>query len=134
MALYLADTTVLIDYLRGHSEVRARLDELVDEDAHDLAVCAVSVGEVFAGLREQDREATARFLSSFVYLDLSFDIARAAGEYRYSLARKGQALKLTDLLIGAAALAIDAVLLTDNVRDFPLAGLRVERLPASRRR
>lgn len=131
MPNYLLDTTVLIDYLRGHAEVRARLHALAEE-SHELSVCAISIAEVFSGLREEDREATAHFLSELKYFDLSFDIARASGEYRYASARRGQALKLTDLLIGATALAQEAILLTDNVKDFPLPGLRVERLPSGR--
>lgn len=131
MASYLLDTTVLIDYLRGHAEVQGRIHALV-EQGHELAVCAISVGEVFGGLREEDREAAVRFLSTMEYFDLSFDVARAAGEHQYTFARRGQALKLTDLLIGAVALAQNAVLLTDNVKDFPLPRLRVERLPSAR--
>ena len=131
VASYLLDTTVIIDYLRGHAKVRARLQALVEQQ-HELTVCAISIAEVFAGLREEDREATERFMSSLKYLALSFDPARSAGETQYVFARRGQALKLTDVLIGAAALAHDAILLTDNVKDFPLPGLQVERLPSSR--
>jgi predicted nucleic acid-binding protein len=131
VASYLLDTTVIIDYLRGHAEVRARLHTLVEQQ-HELAVCAVSVAEVFAGLREEDREATERFMSSLKYLVLSFDTARSAGEIQYVFARRGQALKLTDALIGTVALTNGATLLADNVKDFPLPGLQVERLPSSR--
>ena len=133
MASYLFDTTVLIDYLRGHAEVRERVNVLAGE-GDELAVCAISVAETFAGLRERDREATARFLANLRYVELSLDVAIAAGEYQYDFARRGRALKVTDLLIGAAALKHGAIVLTDNVKDFPLPGLRVERLPAGRQR
>ena len=131
VAIYLLDTTVLIDYLRGHAEVRARLHALAEQQ-HELAVCAISVAEVFAGLREEDREATALFLSTLAYFDLPFDTASVSGELQYTFARRGQTLKLTDVLIGASALARDAILVTDNVKDFPLPGLQVERLPSRR--
>ena len=131
VASYLLNTTVIIGYLRGHAEVRARLHALAEQQ-HELAVCAISVAEVFAGLRDEDREATALFLSTLAYFDVPFDIARASGELQYAFARRGQTLKLTDVLIGASALARDAILLTDNVKDFALPGLQVERLPSSR--
>ena len=131
MPSYLLDTTVLIDYLRGHTEVRARVHALA-EQGHELGICAISVAEVSAGLRERDREAAASLLSTLKYLDLSFDVALAAGAFQYAFARRGQALKLTDVLIGAVALANNAILLTDNVKDFPLPGLQVERLPSGR--
>ncbi|MCH8901622.1 MAG: PIN domain-containing protein [Chloroflexi bacterium] len=131
LASYLLDTTVLIDYLRGHTEVRARFHVLA-ERGHELGICAISVAEVFAGLREKDREAAAILLSTLKYFDLSFDVALAAGAFQYTFARQGRTLKLTDVLIGAAALANNAILLTDNVKDFPLPGLQVERLPSGR--
>ena len=111
--------------------MRARFHALV-EQGHELGICAISVAEVFAGLREKDREATATLLSTLKYLDLSFDIALAAGAFQYTFARQGRALKLTDVLIGAAALASNAILLTANVKDFPLPGLQVERLLSGR--
>ncbi len=131
MPSYLLDTTVLIDYLRGHAEVRDRLRALA-EQGHELSVCAISVAEVFAGLREEDREAVVRFLSKLKYFDLSFDIATVSGEHQNAFARRGRILKLTDVLVGATALSEEAILLTDNVKDFPLPGLRVERLPSRR--
>lgn len=131
MATYLLDTTVLIDYLRGHRAVRERVRALA-EQGHELGVCAVSIAEVFAGVREGDSEAATAFLASLSYSGISFAVAKAAGEYQYQLARRGRALTLTDLLIGAAALAREAILLTNNVKDFPLPGLQVERLPTGR--
>jgi hypothetical protein len=128
---YLLDTTVLIDYLRGHPEVLERVQRL-DREGRDLAICGISVAEVFAGLGPEDRTGAAETFAPLTYVDLSFDIARAAGEFQYAFARSSRAFKVTDLLIGTAALAHDATLLTDNVRDFPLPGLRVERLPSSR--
>ena len=131
MPSYLLDTTVLIDYLRGNAEVRTRLRALT-ENGHQLCICAINVAELAAGLREEERVATERFLSALSYIDLTFDIAKTAGAYRYAFARRGTAYKITDLLIGAAAFAHDAVLLTDNVKDFQIPGLQVERLPSGR--
>jgi tRNA(fMet)-specific endonuclease VapC len=128
---YLLDTTVLIDYLRGHQEVKDRIQYL-DAGGRDLGTCAISIAELFAGLRAEDRDPAARTFAGLTFVDLSFEIARSAGAFQYDFARRGQVFKLTDLLIGAAALAHHAVLLTDNVRDFALPGLRVERLPATR--
>ena len=128
---YLLDSTVLIDYLRGNTEVRERLRTLT-EDGHQLCICAINVAEIVAGLREEERAATERFLSALSYIDLTFDIAKTSGVYQHAFARRGEAYKITDLLIGAAALAHDAVLLTDNVKDFQIPGLQVERLPSGR--
>ena len=133
MAGFLLDSTVLIDYLRGHSEVVAKLDVLLEE-GQKLGICAINVAEVFAGMRDREREATGKWLSSLDWFDISYEVAQEAGEWRGRLRRSGKNADLTDVIIGCAARKNDAVLLTDNVKDFPLPGLQVERLPATRRR
>ena len=79
MAGFLLDSTVLIDYLRGHSEVVAKLDVLLEE-GQKLGICAINVAEVFAGMRDREREATERWLSSLDWFDISYEVAQEAGE------------------------------------------------------
>ena len=133
MAGFLLDSTVLIDYLRGNPEVVAKLDALAAE-GQELAICAVNVAEVFSGMRDRERGVTERWLSSLEWFDIPYDVAQEAGESQGALRRSGKSTDLADVIIGCVARANDAVLLTDNVKDFPLPSLRVERLPASGRR
>src|SRR5712691_5088337 len=64
---YLADTTVLIDYLRGREHVRDRLRGLVAA-GHRLCCCDVTICELYTGMRPHERQGTERFLSGFHYL------------------------------------------------------------------
>lgn len=131
MAAFLLDSTVLIDYLRGHPEVIARVQALANE-GHNLGICAVNVAEVSAGMLEHEREVTERLLGWLEFLEISYETARAAGELQAELRRQGRKADLADTLIGTVALTNGSTLLTDNVKDFPLPGLQVERLPSSR--
>jgi len=131
MAAFLLDSTVLIDYLRGHSEVVAKLNALVSERQR-LGVCAINVAEVYAGMRDPERDVTGAWLSSLAWFPISYQAASEAGERQGRLRGSGRTVDLADIMIGYVALAHDATLLTDNVRDFPIPGLRVERLPAVR--
>ena len=131
MAVFLLDSTVLIDYLRGHPEVIARVGALAEE-GHDLGICAINVVEAFAGMLEHEREATERLLSWLELLDISFETARRAGQLQSELRRQGRKADTADTLIGTVALVNGATLLTANVKDFPLPGLQVERLPSGR--
>ena len=131
MADFVLDSTVLIDYLRGRRDVIDRVQSLAQE-GHGLGICAVNVAEVFGGMLEHERGFTERFLSWLDYVDISYETARAAGELQAELKRAGKKADLPDTLIGAVALTNGATLLTANVKDFPLPGLRVERLPAGR--
>jgi predicted nucleic acid-binding protein len=46
-----------------------------------------------------------------------------AGEFKRDYARKGTTLNLGDVIIAAVAIQHQATLLTDNIKDFPMAGL-----------
>jgi predicted nucleic acid-binding protein len=62
-------------------------------------------------------------------IEISYEIARRAGEIKYQWARKGRTIDITDSVIGVAALYYDLLLATDNRKDFPMAGLRFADLP-----
>lgn len=51
MSTYLTDTSVLIDVLRGVPDRVERLKSLVDA-GHILGCSAITVGELFAGMRQ----------------------------------------------------------------------------------
>lgn len=131
MPSYLLDTSVLIDHLRGRQDVVERVAEIA-RDGHLLCCCAINVVEVFSGMREHERTATENLLAGLHYFDIDYEAARLAGELRAELRQRGEKGGLQDTLIGAVALANDATLVTNNVKDFPIPGLRIEPLPARR--
>lgn len=125
MASYLLDTTVLIEWLRNSPGAEERLLELVDSGA-SLAVCCVSVAEVFSGLlTDRDRDALEGLLADMKYWEISPSAARRAGELRFEWARKGRQIATPDALQAALALEQDEPFVTDNVKDFPMEGLRL---------
>lgn len=124
MAGHLLDTSVIIDALRGRRERVALLERLLSE-GHTLACCAVNVAEVYAGMHRAEAAATDAFLQSLDYYDLTWDVARAAGRLKYRHARQGRTLSLSDTLIAAVALINGLTLITDNIKDYPFAGLEL---------
>lgn len=129
MIRVLLDTTVLIDLSREPELVlpTLRISVLV---AGTIGVCAVSVGEFFAGVPVLERPRWERWIADFEYWDISCEAATMAGHFRYDLARRGFALHIADALIAATAITMDATLLTNNVKDFPMPGIRLMRLGA----
>src|SRR5580704_8317374 len=66
-------------------------------------------------------------LASFEVAPLARDVDTAYAVLRADLERKGQLIGPNDMLLAAHALALDAILVTDNVREFKrVKGLRVE--------
>jgi predicted nucleic acid-binding protein len=128
MSDYLADTTVLIDCLRGRVHVRERVDRLA-RSGHRVCCCDVTICEVFAGMRVHERLRTEAFLAGFFYLPTSRVIAERAGAWLHEYRQSGVTVGLADALIAATAQAHGAILLTANIRHFPFSGLTVEEVP-----
>jgi predicted nucleic acid-binding protein len=127
---YLADTTVLIDYLRGREHVRDRLRGLVAA-GHRLCCCDVTICELYTGMRPHERQGTERFLSGFHYLPTSRAIAERTGMWCYESRQVGVTLGLADAFIAVTAQAHGAILLTANARHFPLPDLVVEEVSST---
>lgn len=125
MADYLLDTNVIIDYLRGDPRKKEVLASLV-EGGNLLHSCEITVAETFSGMREEEREVTETFLDSLRYLAMDESVARQAGALRKTYRAKGKNLALADTLIASLAMSRNLILLTDNIKDYPMPRLRKE--------
>ena len=128
MATFLLDTSVIID---GLNNKRNRSDLLLDllNAGHLLACCAINVTEIYAGMRPKEKAATERFLESLQYYSISPAAARLAGELKRDHGRRGITLNLGDVTVAAVAISSKLILITDNVKDFPMKGVDLYPLP-----
>ena len=121
----LLDSTFVIDVLEGLPEATARqraIFESGDEPyANEVVIC-----EVRAGLRRTDEPNLIGILAPVEFIQPGPEDAMLAGEWRRDAHERGYSLSLPDALIAAAAEAIDAAVLTRNVKDFALTPVRVE--------
>jgi len=128
MAIYLLDTSVIIDVLnqkRGRWEL---LESLVG--AGDTLACSVvTLTEVYAGLRPKELAHAERFLAWLEQYQVDSHLARNAGLLKNEWAKKGRTLGVVDLIIAATALAHNLPLITDNRKDFPMPQLVLYPLP-----
>ena len=128
MATFLLDTCVIIDALNNKRGRPALLLDLV-RSGHVLACCPINITEVYAGMRPKEEAATEGFLASLQHFPIAPPAARLAGEFKRDYARKGTTLNLGDVIIAAVAIHNALTLLTDNTKDFPMAGLSLYPLP-----
>jgi tRNA(fMet)-specific endonuclease VapC len=119
MTRHLLDSDAIIDVLKGVSDTLALLGTLIQQ-GNTLAICDVALGEVYAGLHQQDEARAAQFLSTLEFLPASASAAHQAGQWRYNYARRGTTLSITDCLIAATAAEHHAVIVTGNAKDFPM--------------
>lgn len=130
MSVYMLDTNVLIDFLRGTSPNIYEM--LLKSDASLIKVPAVVKAELLLGAEKSRHPEKERFRAESVLLP--FEIVPFDGQCVFSYARiraqlesEGQTIGANDLFIAATALAHDAVLVTNNTREFSrVPGLVVE--------
>jgi predicted nucleic acid-binding protein len=130
MAVYLLDTSVIVDALNGKRGRNEFLAGLLDQ-RNLLACCSINVTEVYAGLRSHEAKATEGFLRSLKFYEVNWEIARLAGELKSTWAKKGSTLFLPDVTIAAVAIAHGLTLVTDNRKDFPMPELQFLPLPTA---
>lgn len=91
---------------------------------HFLGCCAISVAEIYAGMRNSEKVSTDELIDSLEYFPITREAARVAGQFKKEYAQKGITLSIADVLIATTALAYNLVLLTDNVDHFPMPQLK----------
>jgi predicted nucleic acid-binding protein len=119
MSRYIVDTDTLIDFSMDREPTSSRLLKLI-EDGAELGVCAVNVSEFYTGLDERRLADWDRFFSALTYWPITLTAARLAGVNRYSFARAGETLTISDALVAAVALVEQATILTSNSHDYPM--------------
>jgi predicted nucleic acid-binding protein len=116
MAMIVADTDVLIDFLEGVEPVASRVR---DEIEAGLSTTVVSRFELRAGARSEKQERTVSgLLDALLALPLDSAAADRAAAVRLELERAGAGIGMADSLLAGIALSHGATLLTRNRRHF----------------
>ena len=86
MALFIADTDVLIDFLRGEGEAERISIEL---NTGRLCITAITAFELWAGKSPQQAAMVEALMAAVTILPLNVSSARRAGEIHRELGRSG---------------------------------------------
>jgi predicted nucleic acid-binding protein len=117
----LYDSDVIIEILRGRSRV-VEAAAVLESGGVPTYCTAVTVAEVYAGLRRGEETLTDAFLAARGEVVLDTRIGRRAGEYlaRYA---KSHGVEIADALIAAAASTSGLRLWTLNRKHYPMTDL-----------
>jgi predicted nucleic acid-binding protein len=119
----LIDTDIVIDHFHGHQAAPEYFaDNLATGEV--LAVSAITLTELFAGMRAGEAERTERLLNLFAVQDVNTSIARLAGRYLNRF-RRTHHIELADALIAATAAQLGAELVTRNLKHYPMPDIQV---------
>ena len=115
--MIIADTDVLIDFLRNRKPMADRI--ALELTTSSFGTTAISEFELRSGIRMQ-REAAAveALLAALEILSLDSPAARRAAEVRRALESNGQAIGMADSLIAGICLEHNGILLTRNTGHF----------------
>ena len=121
MSRYLLDTDTAIEVLRGWN--RPVVERLAGSPCEDIALCVVTVAELFFGAHRSRNSARSlavcrEFCSSFNVLPLTSETAELSAGVRARLETSGQRVGAHDVLIAGISLADNRVLVTHNSREF----------------
>lgn len=119
---------MLIAHLRGVDAATSLLLDLL-AGGHTLGVSCVNVAEVERGIRPKERKQAESLLARLRFLETTREAATRAGRYQADFASHGVTIHTADALVAGTARAHGAVLVTDNVRDFPMRDIRIEAPP-----
>ncbi len=119
MALYLLDTTALIDLSKSVEPTTGFIRQL-SAAGEDLGVSPISITEFYAGLTPVEHPDWDEFFASLTFYPISYEASIQAGKWRASFRAQGIQLSTTDTLIAAVASEAGAIVLTSNVKHFPM--------------
>lgn len=117
---FLLDTNILIAMTKQRPGLA---DRLMGIPADAVLLSSVVVAEIEYGIAKSRRRLHNRrvfdaLASSFRILPFDAAAARLYGPIRAELEKRGRLIGPYDLMIAAHAKAVDAVLVTDNVKEF----------------
>jgi len=114
----LIDTSVLVDYLRGHPGAGSLLEQ--EREAAPLHASEITRVEILAGMRPNEEAATLSLLATLVWHPVDAQVAEEAGALGRRWLSSHHTIDGADLAIAATAIRAGSRLLTRNVRHFPM--------------
>ena len=113
--IYLCDSCILIDYLRGKEYVKQKL---LNDRKQGLGMSAVTYMELMVGaLNKREVALIKKAFADFEIIEISEAISIKARNLIEKFS-KSHNLQIPDALIAATALELDLPLSTANLKDF----------------
>lgn len=119
----LVDTSVLVDYLRGHAVAAEVLER--ERATAPLHASEITRLELLVGMRDDESDRTRSLLATLRWHPVDAEVAEEAGALGRRWLRSHRGIDTADLAIAATALRSGYRLLTCNIKHFPMfTGLR----------
>lgn len=116
--MYVLDTDISIDYLRGVEEAKEKLAKL-----NNLFITTITLAELFFGVYNSKNTAKhysklMDFLAGVKILNLDFSACTLFGKLKSNFKNKGKFIGDFDAMIASITIANNFMLITKNVKHF----------------
>ena len=124
--MIIADTDVLIDFLRGKGAADRIATEIKTGGLHTTAISAF---ELWAGSKtDHQNHAVEKLLAALIIIPLDEDAAKRAAKVRVELDKMNATIGMADSLIAGICLDRDGTLITRNKKHFErVSGIKLVR-------
>jgi len=128
--IYMLDTNICSYIIRNHPDyIKNKLKEIQKENIVGLS--SIVVSELLYGAYKKDSkrliDVVEFFIDSFEIYEYGLNAAREYGKIRALLEKKGNIIGAYDMQIAAHALSLDAILVTNNEKEFKrIENLKIE--------
>lgn len=128
--LYMLDTNICAYIIRNKPEYIKEKLQIIEKN-HEIALSSIVVSELLYGAKKKKSIKLSKIVNSFIDNFIIYDFDRiAANEYaviRNTLEKQGNIIGSNDLFIAAHAKSLNAVLVTNNTKEFErVSGLKTE--------
>ncbi|MEG3938833.1 MULTISPECIES: type II toxin-antitoxin system VapC family toxin [unclassified Microcoleus] len=118
--MYVLDTNTLIYYFKGQGQVAQNIANVLPQE---IVVSAIVIFELQVGIAKSNSPAKRtqqlqQLLSRVNVIAFDRDAAVAAATIRAQLEQQGTPIGSIDVLIAGTAVALQATLVTHNVKEF----------------
>jgi len=123
--MIIADTHVLIDFLRGNGDSAKRI--AIEIETRSFGTTVITAFEIRAGARTaRQKSAVDTLLDAMNILPFGPEEARIAAEVRQQVESQGKPIRMAECMIAAICIANNSVLITRNLEAFErVTGLRL---------
>jgi tRNA(fMet)-specific endonuclease VapC len=125
---YMLDTNIVSQLLREHPQVLTRV---LATPMESLCISSITEGELLFGLANNPansklKQAVQELLRRVDSIAWDSVAARTYGEVRAQMQKLGKGIGNLDLLIASHAIAIDAILVTNDQAMFHVPNVKIE--------
>lgn len=117
---YLLDTNICIYLMKGDKEVSEAIGQI---NGNEIAISFITLSELYYGAYKSARQnenllAVSLLASQITVIESNAAIAKAFGEIKTALIKKGRITDDADIFIAATAITNQLFLVTNNLKHF----------------